>query len=150
MPKFKDTPKRTRINKAGLLAIYERMFGADGKHLLVPALRANIQDLGRCECGCKKPFKGGRVDYDHIVPLALQIQEDDKPAPDIKWQALHRNCHAEKTKKDKASITKAKHQAGLSGQQYRRKTKKSQWQKGGKIPSRKLNQEYKSNARIDG
>lgn len=64
------------------------------------------------------------VDFDHIIPLALGGTQDLS-----NWQALHKECHKQKTKQDVSRISRAKRLAKKRLGEV--KVKK-------KIPSKKL------------
>lgn len=56
-----------------------------------------------CACGCGQWW----VELDHRIPLALGGKDDAS-----NWQGLAIDCHATKTRKDKADIARAKRRAG--------------------------------------
>ena len=65
---------------------------------------------------CNQPLVG-RIDFDHIRPLALL---GDDTAENL--QAIHaEGCHSEKTRSDIKRIRKATRQAGEYGSQYARR-----------------------------
>lgn len=111
--------KRRQPRKAEIRVIAERMFPTWDeitlKSLTRDGLRDAIKRFGKCECGCEAPFKGGRVDYDHVIPNAFLYDKDD-----IDWQVLLPACHLKKTKQDAPKIAKSRRLAGETGQRKRR------------------------------
>lgn len=83
------------------------------------SLRIKEEMLARFNgnCGlCGQPLCG-RIDWDHIIPLAL-----GGPDTPENLQPVHaEGCHSEKTKQDIKRIRKADRQAGRTGQYARRK-----------------------------
>lgn len=76
-------------------------------------VRARQDDL--CPL-CKRSLATGRVEFDHVLPLALGGADDA-----TNLQALHSSCHSIlKTALDKAQIAKAERQSDRTGQQARR------------------------------
>lgn len=68
------------------------------------------------KCGLCGQELCGRIDWDHIIPLAL-----GGPDTPENLQAVHaEGCHSEKTKTDVKRIAKAKRMAGETGQYARR------------------------------
>lgn len=120
MGKFADTPKRTKIKKPDLEEIYYRQFGKTPRRLNRDEIASRILKFGKCECGCKNVLSGFG-DFDHKIPLGLQIQEEGKPPPKIKWQVLLPECHKQKTGKDRKMIDKAKSLAGITGNGRKKK-----------------------------
>lgn len=102
---------------------------AKRKAIPVAVKRAVLKRSGGiCEAdGCNNAGK----DYEHRIPVAL----DGENTEENLWLAC-RECHSEKTRKqDIPRIAKAKRQAGLTGQQARRKAGKTK-----KIASRGFTQ----------
>lgn len=89
-----------------------RKFSAKAK----AEVRARQDDL--CPL-CKRSLATGRVEFDHILPLALGGADDV-----ANLQALHSSCHSIlKTSLDKAQIAKADAQGERTGQRARRKAR---------------------------
>jgi len=65
---------------------------------------------------CFRPF-AGNVEYDHEIPLGIGGKDHDETA----LVPLCRKCHSDKTKADVKRIAKCRRQAGVTGQQARRK-----------------------------
>ena len=114
--KFKDAQPRKPIDKAGLVDIYTRLFGAPDKAITVPELRKRIRTFGSCECDdrtCREPFRG-YCEYDHKYLNASARKGDT-----IHWQALTKVCHAKKTRtRDTPNAAKAKRHAKKYNREY--------------------------------
>lgn len=86
---------------------------------------------------CFKPY-AGKVEFDHEIPLGAGGKDHDQVA----LVPLCKPCHALKTSADAKRIAKTRRQAGLTGQQARRK------RKGPTMKSRGFDKRYKK--KMDG
>ena len=112
MVKFSDAQSRTKIDRAGLVSIHERLFGMTCDNMIIPEIEERIKTFGRCECAdkaCKTPFKG-YCEFDHHTPRGMAREGDA-----IEWRALTKLCHAKKTKGDVTLIAKTKRKARKHG-----------------------------------
>lgn len=82
---------------------------------------------------CNRALSVGRVEYDHILPLALGGADDE-----INLQAVHSSCHSIfKTAIDRARIVKADRQGQRTGPQARLAARKAEGKRP-TFPSQKL------------
>ena len=89
------------------------------KRFSAKALMARLLEYdGKCaepECRCKLGGSHGRIEWDHIIPLAMRGRDEIE-----NLQPLCVACHKRKTKDDKGDIGKAKRMdqraAGISRQ----------------------------------
>ena len=144
---FHDTQERKPINRAGLVSIYERLFGDKCNNLNKDEIEAQIKRFGRCECSksCKRPL-AGQCDFDHKYPRAVGREGDI-----IHWQALHPLHHRNfKTKDDVRHIAKIKRTAKKYNPEYIQepihKPYKKKW---ASRPMQSKNTPRFSNTRVD-
>ena len=128
--KFNDVPPRKPIDRAGLVSIYERQFGASAHGILVPELIEQIKRFGRCECTakCKTPL-AGVCEWDHKY-----IHAASKEADKIHWQPVTPSHHKQKTKGDTKHAAKLKRVAVKYNPEYQDEAPvkpESKWQSGG-------------------
>lgn len=95
---------------------------------LTPTQKAEIVSRQNHECPecCKSLTGAARVEWDHILPLALGGEDEPENI-----QCLHARCHRLKTNSDVGRIAKSDRMGGKTGQRKRRLTGATQ-----KIPSR--------------
>ena len=89
-----SAPKRTKIDRAGLVSIYTRLFGTVPEKITKEELERRIKTFGSCECdrkACREPFKG-YCEFDHEVANA-----SSDGSVRIIWKALTKDCHLLKT-----------------------------------------------------
>jgi len=155
--RFADSPDRKKIDKAGLVSIYTRLFGAPDPKFTKPRLERDIKTFGICQCdnkACKTPFKG-YCEYDHMNPNAVAVKGEA-----IYWRALTKACHGKKTHGPRGDTNTVAHLARIAhgNTQYDKRERngsklakpdgyKHQWPKGQKIQGRKKG-EYKSNVKV--
>lgn len=99
-----------------------------------PAQKQEVRDRqdGLCACGCARPLKGRKIEYNHVRALCLG-------GADELWniEALIDECHKPHTKEVVQRKSKADRQGGRRGSQYQRrklhgpslKSRKTNWPK---------------------
>lgn len=81
---------------------------------------------------CTRSLATGRVEYDHVLPLALGGADDA-----TNLQAVHSSCHSIfKTSLDRAQITKATRQGGGRGSREAKRAAREAKGLGPTFPSR--------------
>lgn len=138
MFKFKDGQERKPIDRAGLVSIHVRMFGASCERMVKDEIEANIKRFGLCECSdaCKEPLNGN-VEFDHKYPISLARKGDA-----IHWRALLPEHHQVKSSnRDAPHIAKTKRLAKKYNPEYR--VDQAEIHKPKKMQSRPFDKRYR-------